>query len=235
MSTRRPARRRAPRGRGDDLRGEIVAAAKELLAGSGSSAAVSIRAVADTVGVTPPSIYLHFADKDALLDAVVGDTFADLDAAMLAAAEGVDEPVGRLCAFGVAYVRFAVDHPEHYRLATMERHGEHAAATPVDEVLADSAFSHLVEAVAACVEIGFFAAGDPVPTALEMWSAAHGVAALLITKPFLPWGDPMEFAQRALTAAALGRAVRDHHGDMDARAAAAFVESAAAQAAGPRR
>ena len=66
-------RRRASRGAGEQLRGEIVTAAKQLLADSASADAVSIRAVADAVGVTPPSIYLHFADKDALLAAVVVD------------------------------------------------------------------------------------------------------------------------------------------------------------------
>ena len=77
----------AARGRGEDLRGEIVAATKELLAEAADSDAVSIRAVAEAVGVTPPSIYLHFADKNQLLEAVVVDVFAELDTAMMAAAE----------------------------------------------------------------------------------------------------------------------------------------------------
>src|SRR4051812_49659681 len=82
---RRP-RRRASRGSGEQLRAEIVAATKDLLAGGASAESVSIRAVADAVGVTSPSIYLHFADKDALIEAVVADVFHALDAAMLAAA-----------------------------------------------------------------------------------------------------------------------------------------------------
>lgn len=63
-------RRRAPRGSGVYLRDEILDAATQLLLDTGHAKAVSIRAVAQRVGVTPPSIYLHFADKDALLDAV---------------------------------------------------------------------------------------------------------------------------------------------------------------------
>ena len=59
---------------------------------AGDADAVSIRAVADAVGVTPPSIYLHFADKDELIEAVVADVFAELDAAMLAAAESARTP-----------------------------------------------------------------------------------------------------------------------------------------------
>src|SRR3954468_942786 len=99
---RRP-RRRASRGSGEQLRAEIVAATKDLLAGGASAESVSIRAVAEAVGVTPPSIYLHFADKDALIEAVVADVFAELDAALVGAAASVEEPLDKLCAFGTAY------------------------------------------------------------------------------------------------------------------------------------
>jgi AcrR family transcriptional regulator len=203
------ARRRASRGSGEQLRAEIVAATKELLASSASSEAVSIRAVADAVGVTSPSIYLHFADKDALIEAVVADVFAELDAAMVAAAEQVEGPLEKLCVFGLAYVAFALEHPEHYRIATMSPLGESGAAGHIDDVLADSAFTHLMSTVEACMAAKIFAVGDPLPVTLDLWSAAHGIASLLITKPFLPWGDKIDAANRVLRAAALGHAVRD--------------------------
>ena len=46
--------------------------------------------------------------------------FTELDAAMLAAGAEADSPMERLRAFGLAYVHFAVEHPEHYRIATMD-------------------------------------------------------------------------------------------------------------------
>jgi AcrR family transcriptional regulator len=201
-------RRRAARGSGEQLRGEIIAAAKRLLAQAASSEAMSIRAVADAVGVTPPSIYLHFADKDALLEAVVSDVFAELDASMLAAGAEAGTPLERLCAYGLAYVRFAIDHPEHYRIATMDP----CPRPDLDTVLADSAFSHLRDTVTECMAAGIFAPDDPLPVAMAMWSAAHGVAALMIAKPFLPWGDKLAFATGVLRSAALGHAVNDLRG-----------------------
>ena len=75
-------RRRAPRGSGEQLREEILDAATELLLETGHAKAVSIRSVAQRVGVTPPSIYLHFADKDTLLDAVCARYFEKLDEEM---------------------------------------------------------------------------------------------------------------------------------------------------------
>jgi AcrR family transcriptional regulator len=207
-------RRRNPRGSGDQLRADIVAATKELLATSGSSEAVSIRAVADAVGVTSPSIYLHFADKDELIEAVVADVFAELDTAMVSAAAEFDQPLDKLCACGLAYVRFAITHPEHYRVATMERADRDGptAISKLDQILADSAFLHFMAVVRGCMEHAIFAPADPVPVTLELWAAAHGVASLMITKPGLPWGDPEAFANRVLRAAALGHAVNDLQG-----------------------
>src|SRR5439155_4242739 len=155
--------------------------------------AVSIRAVADAVGVTPPSIYLHFTDKDALIEAVCADVFAELDAAMLAAAEAQQTPLAKMAAFGLAYVQFAIEHPEHYRLATMERHAGGEAMSSLDQIIADSAFMHLVTVVTECMDAGVFAKGDPIPVAFDAWAAAHGAASLMVAKPFLPVGDKLEF------------------------------------------
>jgi AcrR family transcriptional regulator len=203
MSAAAVARRqRSQRGSGEQLRAEIVAAAKELLAAAASVDDVSIRAVADAVGVTPPSIYLHFADKNELVAAVVADVFTQLDAAMVAAAAGADGPMARLRAHGLAYVRFALEHPEHYRIAAMDP----CPRPDVDEVLASGAFVHFGATVQECIDAGIFVGDDPLPITLDLWASAHGIASLMIAKPFLPWGDREAAAERVLCAAALGHA-----------------------------
>src|SRR6266571_1260433 len=97
-------RRRAPRGQGERLGEEILAAAERLLVETGDEEAVSIRAVADAVGVTPPSIYLHFADKNELMFAVCERQFERLDREMEAAAAMSDDPLESLRLRGKAYV-----------------------------------------------------------------------------------------------------------------------------------
>jgi AcrR family transcriptional regulator len=226
-------RRRASRGSGEQLRQEIIDATRDLLAESANSDAVSIRGVADAVGVTPPSIYLHFADKDALIEAVVSDVFAELDAAMVAAGEAVEHPLAKLRAYGLAYVKFAVEHPEHYRVATMERCPGDARAGHLDQILADAAFTHFMATVQACMDAGIFASGDPLPTTLQLWATAHGIASLMIAKPFLPWGDVEAAAEPVLCAAALGRATADLLGGDPS--ADAISEWLAAQRATARR
>lgn len=78
-------RQRASRGSGDRLRDEIIDAAIALVLETKELRAPSIREVARKIGVTPPSIYLHFADKDELMDAVCGQYFQRLNDKMVEA------------------------------------------------------------------------------------------------------------------------------------------------------
>lgn len=188
-------RRRAPRGSGDLLRDEILDAATDLLLDIGQAKAVSIRSVAERVGVTPPSIYLHFQDKDALLDAVCARYFEKLDEEMQRVSAMQPSTAEVLRAQGLAYVRFATENPELYRIATM---GEWKSDSSVDAALANSAFEHICGTVEALMAEGVFPAGDATGVALQLWSAAHGVASLLIAKPHLPFGDADVFTDRVL-------------------------------------
>ncbi len=204
VSTESLRRPRAPRGCGDRLRDEILNAATELLLETGSAKAVSIRSVAQRVGVTPPSIYLHFEDKEALLDSVCAQYFAKLDHEMQQAAAGQQSMVDVLRAQGLAYIRFATKTPELYRIATM---AEWRSGSDVDAALASSAFEHLCATVQALIDEGSCPPDDPAVVALQLWSAAHGVAALLITKPYLPFGEAEAFADRVLCAVFCGQMV----------------------------
>ena len=98
-SAARPRRRRNPRGEGARLRDELVEAASDLIAEHGSAEGVSIRAVARRAGVSAPSVYLHFDDRDALISAVLVQRFADLGDAVvegIEAAGGDASPFSRL-------------------------------------------------------------------------------------------------------------------------------------------
>ena len=133
---------------------------------------MSIRAVAQRVGVTPPSIYLHFADKDALLDAVCARYFEKLDAEMQQAAADQPSAIEVLRAKGLAYVRFALKTPELYRIATM---GEGRPGSDVDVTLNGSAFVHMRASIEALMADGVYPPGDATEKALELWTVAHGV------------------------------------------------------------
>src|SRR5271165_2093728 len=77
MSEPCAARTRKPRGQGASRRGEILDAAKRLFIEEGFAHA-TMRRIAGEVGVSPTAIYLHFADKDAILRAIAEDFFSEL-------------------------------------------------------------------------------------------------------------------------------------------------------------
>ncbi|MEU4316551.1 TetR/AcrR family transcriptional regulator [Nocardia sp. NPDC024068] len=185
------------------MRTEILSATRELLERTGDVGAVSIRAVAELVGVSAPSIYRHFSDKDALIEAAVAEVFEALDTAMQAAVDPAEPSPLRLRRLGLAYVRFALDHPEQYRLATIPT--LHRGA--VDTVLTSGAFRYFAGTVEEAMAEGLIDRADPTPLVLELWAAAHGIASLLLAKPYLPWGDPMAVAERVLDAACFGHVV----------------------------
>ena len=168
---------------------------------TGHEKSVSIRSVAQRVGVTSPSIYLHFADKDALLDAVCARYFERLDEVMERAAANQPSTIERLRAQGLAYVRFATQNPELYRIATM---GEGRPGNDVDMTLNSSVMVHMRASIEALMAEGVYPPGDSTIVALEMWTAAHGVASMFVSRPYLPWGDAEKFADRVLAAACFG-------------------------------
>ncbi len=185
-------RKRAARGEGDLLREEILTAAEGLLIETASEEAVSIRAVADAVGVTPPSIYRHFPDKSHLLFEVCGRSFAVLDDVITHTAVS-DDPFETLDAVARAYVHFGLDHPEHYRIMFMSR----VDLTPEDPgeqmILTSAGFGRVKDTCELALATGrvrpSVAAGGSTAMAMLVWSQVHGLTSLLIAKPSAPWPD----------------------------------------------
>ena len=207
-STPIKTRQRARRGEGDRLREELLAATEELIV-AGGEAAVTVRAVAARVGVSTPAVYLHFADKQALVDAVCLATWAGLSKAMDDAADGVDDPFEALRMRGLAYVQFGLTHREQYRVLLMRPHDD--CTDPDCPVLAAGgrACDELTAAVEACVAQGVFRVDDPAPTALALWAAAHGVVSLVISGaiPAMEHADVEALATTTIEMAGLGGAL----------------------------
>lgn len=65
------ARKRSPRGQGDQLRTTLMETARELLLELGDQDKVSVHAVTARAGVSPTALYIHFATKDELSSAVM--------------------------------------------------------------------------------------------------------------------------------------------------------------------
>lgn len=179
----RPRRRRAARGQGELLRDEILEATEQLLEELGDVEAVSIRAVADAVGVTPPSIYRHFADKTELVFAVCERQFHRMAQALTAAVSDLDDPIVQLEHLGRAYVRFGLDNPEHYRVLMMGHPDVRPPGFDVTALLTDAAFALLLEILRDGMAQGVFRPVEPLDAGIAVWTAVHGLTAITISKP----------------------------------------------------
>jgi AcrR family transcriptional regulator len=186
-----PRRPRARRGEGPRLRDEIIAATERLLLATGSAEAVSIRAVAEAVGVTPPSIYRHFPDKETLIYEVCERHFAALGEELRQAVAGIDDPVDALGARGRAYVRFGLANPEPYRIMFMTR--PNPAQTDLQEgwFRHSPVFADAVQGVQACIDAGRLRPQhtDAYRVCLGFWARVHGLTSIGVSKPFLGIDD----------------------------------------------
>lgn len=180
------------------VRNAILDAARELFVERGVEA-VTMREIARRVGYSPTAIYLHFKDKEALIHELCDTDFLAL-AQELSAIERIADPIERLRMLGLGYVRFAVSHPNHYRLMFMTPQVSHGAADSTIEAgnPEQDAYAHLRGMVAEAHAAGRFrpALEDPDLIAQTLWAGLHGVCALEIAKKNDCWVEWRPFEER---------------------------------------
>lgn len=144
---------------------EIVATARSLLESDGPGA-LSMRRIADELGIKAPSLYKHLPDKQALEAALIAHGFEEI-ATVFADAHD-------LAAVAAAYRGYAHAHPHLYRLMT---------TGPLDrERLAPGVEDRAAAAIVAAV-------GGDEHTARAAWAFAHGMTILELNGRFPPGAD----------------------------------------------
>jgi AcrR family transcriptional regulator len=161
-----------------NLRKALLDAALALFAERGRFD-FTMRELARAAGVTHNAPYRHFADREALLDALAADGFVELRARSLAAMEGEKDPRERVGKLGEVYVRFALAQPHHFRLMFMrpiaEASGELAAP-------AHASFAVLEDAIRDAADLGLLREGlDMRDVVVSAWSLVHGLASLAVS------------------------------------------------------
>ncbi|GAB3856973.1 TetR/AcrR family transcriptional regulator [Dactylosporangium cerinum] len=199
-------RTRNRRGEGGLLRDEIVAAAERILEREGDEAAITLRSVAREAGIAAPSIYAHFADRDAIVEAVLDIAFERLRQLILSTTgTRQDDPVASLLAGCHAYVDFAQREPARYRvLFGRLREGRPELKLPLrmEDVPPRwrsrlQAFEVLVDGLANCVAAGRSDSTDPFVDATTLWTSLHGAVMMRQFVPGFPW-PPFDEAVDAL-------------------------------------
>jgi len=146
---------------------------------------VSLRAVAQSLEVSPSAAYNHFADKEALLHAVAECGLAALDermARVLAAHPGDSDVAARsrFAGLGRAYIGFAVEEPNLFRLVfgpiCAQASGSPESSGP---------FAKLIAALDELDARGLLVPGIREGLDITVWAATHGIASLII-EGYLP-------------------------------------------------
>lgn len=156
-----------------DLRNGLLGAAMGLLESEGLEA-VSLRAVARAAGVSHAAPYHHFADKAALVEALAARGFDQLSEQMRQAMEQQRAPLDRFRATGLAYGRFAQQHPALLRLMIRSELRDGASVADAARACLDV----VADAVRSAQAAGQMVAGDPVRLARVAWATVHGAVLL---------------------------------------------------------
>ena len=156
-----------------NLRPALLGAAERALAGGKE---LSLRELAREIGVSHAAPRRHFADKQALLDALALDGFERLGREMAASLEDAGPAFAdRLGALARTYVRFAT---EHGALLDLMYAGKHRPGADALREAADRAFAGPLALVAEGQAAGEVIAGDCEQLGLVAWSAFHGLASM---------------------------------------------------------
>ena len=190
------AKRRPARAAGADTRAELLAAAVRLLAEHDVDG-FSLRQVAEAAGYAPPTVYLHFADKDDLLFQAALEGFATFGQALTRAAAGETDPIARIEAVGRAYVAFGLSHPVQYRLMFLRRGDMILRAGPDCPAVIDG-FGVLLDAVEAAMATGQLERAPVPDVANWLWAWTHGVVALHLTMPHVDAGQALALLEQGL-------------------------------------
>ena len=187
-------RLRHRKGEGDQLRREILDATRDLLAERGHLDLVSIRDIASRVGVSPPSIYLHFEDKDHLGYAVCREAFESFGTRLLPVLSAEGSAPERLKKLGTEYIWWGLDNAALYPVLFI---GSPPESIAIEEMAGDPGLlvlEGLVALVRSGMDEGLIATDrTPEATAWAMWAGVHGAVLLLTSK--------MEWMQEHLDAA----------------------------------
>jgi AcrR family transcriptional regulator len=174
-----------------EVKKKILAAARELLIASGVDG-FSMRKLGAKIGYTATGIYHHYTSKQDVLKALMEADFKAFRSG-LGRIGNVQDPIERIRKMGVAYVDFAVDHPDHYRLLFMTpilANSDYASVTRGDP--AEDAYAFLREAVAEALDGGRFRPEFKSADELSqiIWGGVHGLVSLHIAKGndnWVPW------------------------------------------------
>jgi AcrR family transcriptional regulator len=158
------------------MRADILNAAQGILQQGGFSA-LSMRTLAEAVGVRAPTLYDYFESKEDVLNAIFLDAVGTLRQYFLDNMAAAEPGVPRLISMGMAYRNFAIESPVLFRLIFGR---VDASYIPGQEQMgkAKELFDALRAEVVTAIDLGQITAADPDAIAVTLWANVHGLSSL---------------------------------------------------------
>lgn len=150
---------------------DLLQACAEMIASDGI-AKLSLRKLAEQVGIKAPSIYEHFESKDALLAEVRRSAATELRKSLVAHGRG-SSPRARLLGMAKGYLAFARKQPALFALFFME--SPSARASLAETIEPDSPYAVLLARVQ---EVVGESTADVEILCFGIWALVHGAAVL---------------------------------------------------------
>jgi len=152
----------------------IVAMAREMIEAEGLGE-LSLRRLADRLGVTATALYKHVESKSDLLRSVAAGEFERF-ARHLEGGASPALPLDRLRWFARSYVDFARESPRLYPVLFLFPPNVEAGETTGELPSATDAFRYGLEPIRDAMDAGELEDRDPLLAGLTMWTAMHGAA-----------------------------------------------------------
>jgi AcrR family transcriptional regulator len=183
---------RKAKGDGHMRRAEILHAAERIFVSDGYQGA-TIRKIADEVGVSSTALYMHFRDKDEILQEICEGAVAALLGSNTEISGRPIDAVLRVRQMLEAYMRFGLENPNTYLLAfcSAARVAE-TGRYPTVADLGARCYQLFKGAVAAIAAEGRLRTGTVDSAAQALWMACHGLVALRITGTRTEWAPDEE-------------------------------------------
>jgi AcrR family transcriptional regulator len=179
------------------FRGRLAVVGARLFAEHGFEG-VTLRAVAAELGISAMTPYRYVADKDELLALVRTAAFGRFADAQEAAAKGRGDALARLRRLGRAYVAFAIEHPNEYRMMFELR--QPLGRFPEQAAESARAFRPLLDATHEAVAAGLLE-GDPLTRAHLLWATTHGLVTLHLAGKLAQGRDLEELSEQVIPTA----------------------------------
>lgn len=164
-----------------DLREKILACALDQYLDQGLKG-LSMRQIADKLGVSATAIYRHYRNKEDLLHNIIGEAIKVFGSYIFTSLAG-QTPEERLNLGGEAYLNFALEQTKYYEVIFLAPDQLGPESMPEDlRNKSMATFQSLLDRVQECMESGHFKKDDPHSVAMTLWAHGHGLISIYLAK-----------------------------------------------------